>query len=163
MRRAVVVVDAVAVEVGGDEGDVGAAAPLPLSPLLPPTPSPLRGCQFVCSVHCKHVGAGAGLSLCSALCTIGASHARAGSGARISGIRDELRTSRVVAGGAIGPAVASVGGAAIAPRAIRGQGLRFNVDTVLAHFSIPAVSTPSPEVVLGHCVNSGPRVVLGQC
>ena len=120
VRRAVVVVDAVAVEVGGDDGDVGAAAPLPLSPLLPPTTSPLRGCQFVCSVHCKHVGAGAGLSLCSALCTIGASHARAGSGARMAGIRDELRTSRVMAGAALGPAVASVGGAAIAPRAIRG-------------------------------------------
>ena len=119
-----VVVDDVAVDVRGDDGDVGAATPLPLSPLLPPTTSPLRGCQLVCNVHCKNVGAGAGLSLCSALCTIGASRARAGSGARMAGIRDELRTSRVVrwrgAPSRIGPAVASVGGAAIAPRAIRG-------------------------------------------
>ena len=38
----------------------------------------------------------------------------------MAGIRDELRTSRVMAGAAHGPAVASVGGAAIAPRAIRG-------------------------------------------
>ena len=38
----------------------------------------------------------------------------------MAGIRDELRTSRVMAGAALGPAVASVGGAAIAPRAIRG-------------------------------------------
>ena len=36
----------------------------------------------------------------------------------MAGIRDELRTSRAAAGAAIGPAVASVGGAAIAPRAI---------------------------------------------
>ena len=72
-----VVVDDVAVDVRGDDGDVAAAAPLPLSPLLPPTTSPLRGCQFVCNVHCKNVGAGAGLSLCSALCTIGASRAAA--------------------------------------------------------------------------------------
>ena len=42
-----VVVDAVAVDVRGDDGDVGAAAPLQLSPLLPPTTSPLRGCQAV--------------------------------------------------------------------------------------------------------------------
>ena len=37
----------------------------------------------------------------------------------MAGIREELRTSRAAAGTAIGPAVASVGGAAIAPRAIR--------------------------------------------
>ena len=115
----VVVVEAVVVVTGVD-GDGDAAALLPLPPTLPPTLSPLRGCQLVCSVHCKNVGAGACLSVCSALCTIGASRARAGSGARMAGIRDELRTSRVMAGAAHGPAVASVGGAAIAPRAIRG-------------------------------------------
>ena len=113
-----VVVD-VAAGAGGVDGDVGAAAPPPLPPLLPPALSLLRGCQLVCNVQCNNVGAGASLSLCSALCTIGASRARAGSGARMAGIRDELRTSRPAAGAAIGPAVASVGGAAIAPRAIR--------------------------------------------
>ena len=109
----------VAAGAGGVDGDVGAAAPPPLPPLLPPALSLLRGCQLVCNVQCNNVGAGESLSLCSALRTIGASRARAGSGARKAGIRDELQTSRVVAGGAIGPAVASVGGAAIAPRAIR--------------------------------------------
>ena len=43
------------------------------------------------------------------------------------------------------------------------QGLRSNVGTVLEHFPIPGVLTPSPEVVLGHCPNSGPKVVLERC
>ena len=70
----------------------------------------------MCNVQCRNVGVGVSLSVCSALRTIGGSCARADFRA---GTRDELRTSRAAAGGAIGPAVASVGGAAIAPRAIR--------------------------------------------
>ena len=47
----VVVVD-VAIAVGGVDGGDGVVAPLP-PPLLrlPPSPSSLRGCQLVCSVH----------------------------------------------------------------------------------------------------------------
>ena len=46
----VVVVD-VAVAVGGVDGGDGVVAPLPPPLLLPPSPSSLRGCQLVCSVH----------------------------------------------------------------------------------------------------------------
>ena len=62
-----VVVD-VAAGAGGVDGDVGAAAPPPLPPLLPPALSLLRGCQLVCNVQCRNFGAGASLSVCSALC-----------------------------------------------------------------------------------------------
>ena len=46
----VVLVD-VAVAVGGVDGGDGVVAPLPPPLLLPPSPSSLRGCQLVCSVH----------------------------------------------------------------------------------------------------------------
>ena len=57
---------------------------------------------------------------CSAVCTLRESHARGGSGARVAGTRDVFHTVEAAAGTATGPALASVGGAATAPPAIRG-------------------------------------------
>ena len=59
--------------------------------------------------------------VCSAVCTLRVeSHARGGSGARVAGTRDVFHTVATAAGTATGPALASVGGAATAPPAIRG-------------------------------------------